>query len=339
MGRAGQTPLQIVVADVGDWRKMEWVFQQFKPQVVFHAAAYKHVPMLESHPEEALRVNIMGTIIVSELSREYEAERFVFISTDKAVKPSCVMGASKRIGELWIRGLSDRSSTVLTSVRFGNVFGSRGSVVPTFARQIEIGGPLTITHPEMHRFFMSIPEAASLVLQAAAFAQSDEVFMLDMGEEISILELAQRMIRLKGLRINKDIKVEYIGVRPGEKLREDLAYDQESQESTLHPCIYRLQAPSGPVSREILLGMIADLIHSNGRSDGKRVVREGILRMASHEIEDLQDRPPGQRLAKGWRRLADGFYGVSDETQAEERLAKTLGASRATHGVTSIPGT
>ncbi|MGD9002683.1 MAG: nucleoside-diphosphate sugar epimerase/dehydratase, partial [Anaerolineae bacterium] len=205
--RHGPTPLQLIMADVTDRRKVTRVFRQFRPQIVFHAAAYKHVPLLETCVDEALRVNVMGTIIVSEAAREYQAERLVFISTDKAVNPCSVMGASKRIGELWIRAVSRGSDTVFTSVRFGNVMGSRGSVVPTFAQQIEMGGPVTVTHPDMARFFMSIPEAVSLVLQAAALATGNEIFMLEMGDEVSIMELARRMIRLRGLRVNKDIEV------------------------------------------------------------------------------------------------------------------------------------
>lgn len=323
--RDSQTSSQSVIADITDWRKMERVFQRYRPQVVFHAAAYKHVPLVECHPDEALRVNVMGTVIVSEMARRYEAERFVFISTDKAVNPCCVMGASKRIGELWVKSLSERSDTIFTAVRFGNVIGSRGSVVPTFARQIELGAPLTITHPEMSRFFMSIPEAANLVLQSAAFAQSNEIFMLEMGEEVSILDLAHRMIRLKGLRIHKDIQIEFIGVRPGEKLHEELAYNQESREETPHPSIWRLQSPNSLMDREILLGVILILSHSLGMSDGEQLVREGIFQIASHDIDGFLNRVAGLDLMRNWCQLADG---AAVEGKTEESVVRSTRKSR-----------
>ena len=176
----GCAPLQLVIADVSDWQKIDRVFKQHRPQVVFHAAANKQVPLVECHPDEAVRVNIIGTAAVCEMAHEYRAEHLVFISTDKAVNPSSVMGASKYIGELWIKAMSRRSDTIFTAVRFGNVIGSRGSVLPTFTRQIEAGGPVTVTHPEMCRFFMSIPEAVSLVLHAASLSLGGDVFMLDM---------------------------------------------------------------------------------------------------------------------------------------------------------------
>jgi len=326
VGRDGQTALQLVIADITDWHKMERVFQQFGPQVVFHAAAYKHVHLIELYPEEALRVNVIGTIVVSEMARKYKGERFVFVSTDKAVNPCCVMGASKRIGELWVKSLSDHSDTILTTVRFGNVVGSRGSVVPTFSQQIEQGGPLTVTHPEMSRFFMSIPEAASLVIQAAAFGQSDEIFMLEMGEEVSILDLAHRMIRLRGLRVHKDIKVKFVGARLGEKLREELAYSQESREETPHPKIYRLQTPDGLMDREILLGVISILNHSPRTIDGEQFVREGIFRIASHDVDGFLNKVAGLDLMRNWRQSGD-------TTVATERQKRVLYAQPA--GVTS----
>ncbi|RLC91250.1 MAG: polysaccharide biosynthesis protein [Chloroflexi bacterium] len=306
INRNGRSPLQLVVADITDWGKMNRVFQQYGPQVVFHAAAYKHVPLLEYHPDEALRVNIMGTVIVSEVAHRYEAERFVFISTDKAVNPSSIMGASKRIGELWIKSLSKHGDTIFTTVRFGNVVGSRGSVLPTFAKQIELGGPVTVTHPEMTRFFMSIPEAVSLVLQAATFSHSGEILMLEMGEEVSILSLAQRMIRLKGLRIHKDIEIKFVGIRPGEKLHEELAYSEELKETTPHPNIYRLQSPNGSIDRETLLGVILILNHSLRMSNGEQLVREGIFQIASHDIDGFLNRVTGLDLTRDWHQLAEG---------------------------------
>jgi len=320
LGRKSQGLLQVVIADITDWRKIERVFQQYKPQVVFHAAAYKHVYLMESHPEEALRVNVMGTIVVSEMARKYKGERFVFISTDKAVNPGCVMGASKRIGELWIKSLSEHGDTVFTTVRFGNVVGSRGSVVPTFARQIERGDSLTITHPEMTRFFMSIPEAASLVLQAAAFGQNNEIFMLEMGDEVSILDLARRMIRLKGLRIDKDIEIKFVGVRPGEKFHEELAYLQEVKNETPHPRIYQLQNPDSLMDREILLGVISILTQSLRKTDRKKLVREGMFQIASRDIDGFLNKVAGLDLMRNWRQLADG---TKTEEKAEGSVVRS----------------
>ena len=317
----GRFPVQLIVADITDWGRMNRVFRLYKPQVVFHAAAYKHVPMLEYHPDEALRVNIMGTVIVSQVAHEYQAQQFVFISTDKAVNPSSTMGASKRIGELWVESLSEYSDTCFTCVRFGNVVGSRGSVLPTFTRQIEMGGPVTVTHPEMTRFFMSIPEAVSLVLQAASFSHSGEILMLEMGEEVSILSLAERMIRLKGLRIYKDIMIEFVGVRPGEKLHEQLAYDQELKGATPHPGIYRLQSLNGSIDRETLLGVIFILNHSLHMSNGEQLVREGIRQVAYQEIDGFLNNLAGLDLTRDWRRLADS--GVTS-VQAKDKVARPL---------------
>jgi len=301
----GQMPLQLIVADIVDWQKMNKVFEQYRPQAVFHAAAYKHVPLLEHHADEALRVNVMGTVIASEMAHEYEAERFVFISTDKAVNPSSVMGASKRIGEMWMRAMAGRSDTLFNAVRFGNVIGSRGSALLTFARQIESGGPVTVTDPEMHRFFISIPEAVSLVLQAAAFKQGEEIYMLEMGEQVSILDLAQRMIRLKGLRVHKDIEIEFVGVRPGEKLREELAYECELKKRTPHPRIYGLQRRDESIDHDILLGAILILMRSLRLSGGDpQYVREGIFQIASYDIDGFLDKVTRLDLAPGRRQLA-----------------------------------
>jgi len=305
LNQDSHSDLQLIIADVSDWHKVKRVFQQYKPHVVFHAAAYKHVPLIECHPDEALRVNIMGTVIVSEAAHKYEAERFVFISTDKAVDPSSVMGTSKRIGELWMKAMSERSDTCFTTVRFGNVIGSRGSVLPTFTRQIELGGPVTVTHPEMHRFFISIPEAVSLVLQSAALSKSGEVFMLEMGEEVSILDLAQRMIRLRGLRVNKDREIEFVGVRPGEKLHEELSYDYEFREETLHPRIYSLRCPDGLIDHDTLLGAILILTNSLRLPEGVQRVYEGIFQIASLDIDGFLNKVAGLDLMRDWCQLTD----------------------------------
>lgn len=236
-----------VLADITVTELVEATFYDYRPQVVFHAAAYKHVPMLERYPSEALRVNIGGTRNVAEAARNHTVDRFVLISTDKAVNPTGVMGASKRICELMLRamGQEDTGRTLFTSVRFGNVLGSRGSVVPTFNRQIDNGGPVTVTDPNMTRYFMSIPEAVNLVIHAACLTEGSEIFLLRMGEEVRIVELAERMIRLRGLRPNVDIEIRYTGTRPGEKLHEELHNASERLCDTVHPNIVQLQDSNG----------------------------------------------------------------------------------------------
>lgn len=287
LDRDGRLPLELIVGDITDSHKIEWVFQQYRPDLVFHAAAYKHVPLMEADIYEALRVNVAGTITVSGAADRYQVERFVFISTDKAVKPSSVMGASKRIGELWIKSLGRTSDTVFTAVRFGNVIGSRGSVIPTFARQIDRGGPVTVTHPEMTRFFMSIPEAVALLLQAAAFSERNETYMLEMGEQVSILALAHRMIRMKGLRVNKDIAVTLVGVRPGEKLHEELVYGKEILEMTSHPQIYQLICQDVLMDRRALLDAIEGLLNEARSRDGRQEAYTCLLHMAHCSSDSL----------------------------------------------------
>ncbi len=230
-----------IVADVTNATKMWFVYERYKPQVVFHAAAYKHVPLMEEHPDEAVRVNVTGTRVVADLAVRHGAERFVLVSTDKAVNPSSVMGATKRLAELLtVLSGAGRSGTRCTAVRFGNVLGSRGSVVPIFERQIDRGGPVTVTHPQMTRYFISIPEAVSLVIQAAALTEGGDIFMLDMGQRINIDSLARRLIRLRGLRPEVDIPIVYTGVRPGEKMHEDLLGAGEERHPTSHSKIFRL---------------------------------------------------------------------------------------------------
>jgi len=248
-----QTTLKPWVANVVDEPKVDQLFAQVRPHLVYHAAALKHVPLMEDHPDEAFRVNVLGTLNVVRAARTYQAGRFVLISTDKAVRPSSIMGATKRIAELLVLALARSSdSTDYVAVRFGNVMGSRGSVVPKFMRQIELGGPVTVMHPDMMRYFISIPEAVSLVIQAGTFGGRGNIYMLDMGEEINILELAERMIRLRGLRPGHDIEVVFTGPRPGEKLREELVADFEQMRPTGHPKVMRLTASVQITEAEIL---------------------------------------------------------------------------------------
>jgi FlaA1/EpsC-like NDP-sugar epimerase len=229
-----------VLLDIREGARVRRLFEAERPEIVFHAAANKHVPLLEAHPSEAAATNVLGTHNLVTAARDAGVERFVFVSTDKAVHPSSVMGASKRLGEQLVLANASEGSA-WCAVRFGNVLGSRGSVVPTFMRQIREGGPVTLTHPDMTRFFMSIPEAVQLVLQAAALAEERQIFMLDMGEPVRIFDLAHRMISLAGLRAGTDIEVQVTGMRPGEKLTEELYTLDEQPAGTVHPKIFQLR--------------------------------------------------------------------------------------------------
>lgn len=223
-----------VIGDITDEDRMRWVFEQYRPEIVFHAAAHKHVPLMERNVGEAVKNNILGTKIVADMAHEWDARAFVLISTDKAVNPSSVMGASKQMAERYIHEVSLQSSTKFVTVRFGNVLGSAGSVVPTFRDQIQRGGPLTVTDPEMRRYFMTIPEASRLVLQAAAMGSGGEIFVLDMGQPIRVVDLAKDMIRLSGLP-ESAIDIVFTGIRPGEKLYEELYFSEEESVPTSHP--------------------------------------------------------------------------------------------------------
>jgi FlaA1/EpsC-like NDP-sugar epimerase len=230
---------EVVIGDIRSERRMRRVFQHFKPQLVFHAAAYKHVPLMEHNPSEALLTNVLGTRILADLSAEFNVLKFVMVSTDKAVNPTNVMGASKRIAEMYVQSLGQTCSTKFITTRFGNVLGSNGSVIPIFKKQIERGGPVTVTHPEITRYFMTIPEACQLVLEAGTIGQGGEIFIFDMGKSVKIIDLVRKMIKLYGLTVGKDIEIIYTGLRPGEKLYEELLNDKENTLPTHHPQIMR----------------------------------------------------------------------------------------------------
>jgi FlaA1/EpsC-like NDP-sugar epimerase len=230
---------EIFLCDVSNPDRIEWVFDHYKPQLVYHAAAYKHVPMMEVNPCEAVRVNVFGTKILADTAIKHGVERFVMISTDKAVNATNVMGATKRVAEIYIQSLNHdiQSVTRFVTTRFGNVLGSNGSVIPIFQKQIEDGGPVTVTHPEITRYFMTIPEACQLVLEAGAMSKGGEIFMFDMGQPVRIVELAQKMIRLSGFQPDKEIEIVFTGLRPGEKLFEELLSSSENTLPTHHPRI------------------------------------------------------------------------------------------------------
>ena len=240
---AGKVPtnvqLIVNVADVSDTRRISKIFKNHRPDIVFHAAAYKHVPLMENNPYEAIKTNVIGTRILSELASEVGVEKFVMVSTDKAVNPTNVMGATKRLAEMYTQSMNqiEGVKTKFIATRFGNVLGSNGSVIPLFKKQIERGGPVTVTHPEITRYFMTIPEACELVLEAATMGQGGEVFVFDMGESVKIIDLAKKMITLSGLRVDKDIEIRYTGLRPGEKLYEELLNNDENTLPTHHPKI------------------------------------------------------------------------------------------------------
>jgi len=230
--------MEVVIASVRDKKRLEQVFDSYKPGVVFHAAAHKHVPLMEANPAEAVKNNVLGTLNTVQCADKYKVKKFVMISTDKAVNPTNVMGATKRAAEMIVQSMNKKSETEFVAVRFGNVLGSNGSVIPLFKRQIEAGGPVTVTHPEITRYFMTIPEAAKLVIQAGAMAKGGEIFILDMGQSVKILDLAKDLIKLSGFEPGVDIKIEFTGLRPGEKLYEELLLAEEGIENTRHKSIF-----------------------------------------------------------------------------------------------------
>jgi FlaA1/EpsC-like NDP-sugar epimerase len=232
-----ETELIPCIADITDRARIDQLFAQYQPSVVFHAAAHKHVPMMETNPGEAIKNNVLGTKQLVELADQHGVQEFVMISTDKAVNPTSVMGVSKQVAERYVHAFSEVATTKFVVVRFGNVLASAGSVVPIFQEQIRLGGPVTVTHPEIERFFMTIPEASQLVLQAAAMGKGGEIFVLDMGESVRIVDLAQDLIRLSGLDPD-DIEIVFTGLRPGEKLYEELYFNDEEMLPTPHPKLF-----------------------------------------------------------------------------------------------------
>jgi FlaA1/EpsC-like NDP-sugar epimerase len=250
-----------VLGDITDVSRLQETLKTYRPDIIFHAAAHKHVPLMELNPGEAFKNNVLGTRFVAEAAAQFGVEHFVLISTDKAVNPSSVMGATKRVAELVVQGLVGRSKTRFLTVRFGNVLGSNGSVVPRFQKQIKAGGPVTVTHPEVRRYFMLIPEAVILVLQAAALGEQGAIYILEMGEQIKLVDLARNLIRLSGHVPEKNIPIQFIGLRPGEKLEEELVGECERAVPSLVNKILRIQSEQSidPIFLAQILNKLQDV--------------------------------------------------------------------------------
>jgi FlaA1/EpsC-like NDP-sugar epimerase len=268
-----------LVGDILDRPRMKQIFSTLQPQVIFHAAAHKHVPMMESQPGEAVKNNTLGTAQLADMAMAFGAEQFILISSDKAINPTSVMGATKRLAEIYIQSLSAAHNhrTKFMAVRFGNVLGSSGSVIPLFQKQIAEGGPVRVTHPDMTRYFMTIPEAAMLVLRSAALGNGGEIFVLDMGKPVKIVDLARRMIELSGLKPDEDIQIEFIGVRPGEKLFEELSHEGENFLPTSHPKILRfVSVPSELAQVQNILNDFGKRMDHAGAEELKRLLRKAV---------------------------------------------------------------
>ena len=259
----------VIIASVREKERLENIFEEYKPYIVFHAAAHKHVPLMETSPQEAIKNNVIGTLNVAECADKYGVKRFVMISTDKAVNPTNVMGATKRICEMIVQSMQKTSKTEFVAVRFGNVLGSNGSVIPLFKRQIEKGGPVTVTDKRITRYFMTIPEAAQLVLQSASYAKGGEIFVLDMGEPVKIYDLARNLILLSGYKPDEDIKIEFCGLRPGEKLYEELLMGEEGLMNTSHNKIFIGQPIN--VDKDKLMANIRMLNEAAESNDNERI--------------------------------------------------------------------
>jgi FlaA1/EpsC-like NDP-sugar epimerase len=268
----GTKDIEIVVADICDAERMQQIFEGFRPHLVYHAAAYKHVPMMEANPWEAVHTNVQGTMILADLAVKHKVEKFIMISTDKAVKPTSVMGATKRIAEMYTQAMNSRNGTRFITTRFGNVLGSNGSVIPLFREQISKGGPVTVTHPEITRYFMTIPEACQLVLEAGAMGKGGEIFIFDMGKSIKIVDLAKKMIMLSGLTLGSDIQIKFTGLRPGEKLYEELLNDEENTLPTHHPQI--MIAKERPLDLDSVSAQLRALISFSNSFDTFSIVKK-----------------------------------------------------------------
>lgn len=283
----GKTRLDVVIASIRDRERIEEVFRKYKPDVVFHAAAHKHVPLMESNPKEAIKNNVLGTLNVAQAAEKCNVKKFVLISTDKAVNPTNIMGATKRLCEMIVQSMDKHSRTEFVAVRFGNVLGSNGSVIPLFKKQIGEGGPVTVTHPEVTRYFMTIPEASQLVIQAGAMAKGGEIFVLDMGEPVKIIDLARDLIKLSGFEPEVDIPIEIVGLRPGEKLYEELLLDEEDIQSTRHEKIF-IGKPIFTDFKLLLksIDTLRGLVHNGSDEDVKDYIKQIVPTYKPADCED-----------------------------------------------------
>lgn len=304
-----------LIADIGDSRRLDSIFGQERPAVVFHAAAHKHVPMMERNPGEAIKNNVFGTKKLADAADRAGVEHFVMVSTDKAVNPTSIMGVSKRAAEIYVQALSQRSKTQFVTVRFGNVLGSAGSVIPIFKQQIAAGGPVTVTHPDMQRYFMTIPEACQLILQAATFGRGGEIFVLDMGKPVKVVDLARDLIRLSGLLPDVDIPIEFSGIRPGEKLFEELSFATENATKTRHPKIF-----VGTFNPQPWDAVQRGLEQLHALSDGSA---PQAIRDAFRAIVPEYASPPADRRAEQRAPAADAEPARRPEAASTGKLATT----------------
>ena len=275
---------EIVIGDISNFLRMERLFDYFKPKIVFHAAAYKHVPLMEDNPSEAINTNVLGTKNLVDLSLRFNVNKFVMISTDKAVNPTNVMGASKRIAEIYAQSQNNNHTKFITT-RFGNVLGSNGSVIPLFKKQIEQGGPITITDKRVTRFFMTIPEACQLVLEASTMGNGNEIFVFDMGESVKIIDLARKMIKLSGLEEGKDIEIKITGLRPGEKLYEELLAEEENTVTTYHPKILIAKVRKSPDNVEAKIDSLIKLFDSQNNESIVKLMKEIVPEFISNNSD------------------------------------------------------
>ncbi len=283
---------EVVIGDIRSYERMERMFSHFRPDYVYHAAAYKHVPLMENNPSEAVLTNVKGSRNLVDLARKYKVKKFVMISTDKAVNPTNVMGASKRIAEIYAQAANETSETKFITTRFGNVLGSNGSVIPLFQRQIESGGPVTVTDERITRYFMTIPEACQLVLEAGTMGEGGEIFVFDMGESVKIIDLAKKMIQLSGLEVGKDIEIKVTGLRPGEKLYEELLAAEENTLPTHHPQILKAKVRVEGEEQMEKIDTLIKLFESQNNEDMvrkmKEIVPEYISQNSDFEKLDLK---------------------------------------------------
>ena len=300
------------IADICDSRRLDSIFERERPAVVFHAAAHKHVPMMEANAGEAIKNNVFGTKKLADAADRFGVELFVMVSTDKAVNPTSVMGVSKRTAEIYVQALSQRSRTQFVTVRFGNVLGSAGSVIPIFKQQIAAGGPVMVTHPEMQRYFMTIPEACQLILQAGTMGRGGEIFVLDMGEPVKIVDLARDLIRLSGYTPDEDIAIEFSGIRPGEKLFEELSFDAENATKTRHPKIYVgtfRPYPWEAVERGL------QRLHALSEGSAPHAIRAAFQELVPEYV------PPGDAPARLEPKETPGVVRASDRPLAGDRIS------------------